>query len=188
MEKIDLNTEVEELKKYYNDGNNVYSSFPEIENYLTDHDLTKLMLKHKGEEYIDLIIEKICSQKISLELAESIFDLFEGEYFAMNELVMTGNASVKMLEVMSSSEDRFLAEHSRLALLINEMNEADESDFKSILKKFESSADEFNNAARYHIAVHKRTPPEVLEILMTDSIKHIAEAAESNLKKKLGEL
>lgn len=184
MKYIDLNTKTKDLLEFYKKGNNIYSLFPSLEKDLSDNDLIKFIEKHQKEEYIDLIIEKIFTQKVSKKLVKNIYNLFKDNFSILNEIVMTGNATEDMLNQLSTSQDKFLSEHSKLALLISKLNKADKSEFNKILDEYPTDKTEFNNAARYHIANHKRTPSETLKILMLDTHKHISEAAEQNFEKK----
>lgn len=184
MRYISLETAIEDIRSFYNQGNNTYDLFPNLENSSDEESIMMLIFKHRKEDYINLVIEKVFSGQVSEKLVQYVYKLFKDNSLILNEIVMSGKATVEILTHLASSSDKHLAEHSKLGLILHRLRQADKGEYHRIYEEHASDDNAINHAVRYHLATYKNTPTKILEILLSDTHKHVSEAARSNLDLK----
>ena len=183
---INLDSKTEDIYKLYSNGNNTFKTFPDLDSMLSIHDVMKIISKHKKQDYIDLLIEKVLFQTSSEEIINYLYEEFFDNESVINEIVMSGRATEEMLEeLVISTKDKILAEYCEVGLFWIKLKKAKEiSEYEIFLNEYASDKKRLNITARYHIAAYENTPKTILEILSNDIHKHIADEAILNLEKR----
>jgi hypothetical protein len=153
----------------------------EVDGRAPSDGLMVLARKHRGHRHW-LPLLQILATHPSADDALLLFMLQStDDPGVLNAIATSGRASALVLGKLAGSRHRSVREHAKLAALRLELGTATETRFRELLKEHRGE-DEQEIAVRALLAVHPRTPRDVLEELAKDEADFIQEAVSARLE------
>lgn len=179
--EISLKTSIRYLKKLYANGYNTSFSFPKIKK-TQEKELFKLIQKHYGQEYFDIMLSEILQyHSVSEEWVTLLYSKYSKNTMIVQEIIMSGKAGFEILKKESHSSDNMISEYAKLGLVTYKLKESKEiNDFLNLYKLHQSES-MFDYTVKQLIVSFPSTPLEVLKIMAKDSEKSISEIAENRI-------
>ncbi|WP_157758192.1 hypothetical protein [Cystobacter fuscus] len=154
----------------------------EIAPQISSAELATLVRAHKGYRHWNPLLQLIAIHPSADGALLSLIVRASNDPGVLNAVATSGRTSKKLLEQLSRSTYRSVREHAKMGLLYKELEMATAERFREILNENRGD-DERAVSVRGLLAMHQRTPRDVLHLLAQDEFDFVRRAVSMRSKR-----